>query len=994
MATTEIFEQLYRELNTAQREAVDAIDGPVMVIAGPGTGKTKILTLRIANILARTDTPPEAILALTYTVNGAAEMQHRLAGIIGEIAYRIPITTFHGLCDAVIHEHPEHFRSLSGRRIAEDSDRRRIMEELFRVGDGLDLLASFGDEPYYLSHSLRAIESLKTEGISADKLQDILSVQERNIRDADDLYHDKGRAKGKVKAEYTKELERIARLRELITLYRHYETALINEKLYDYSDMITHVRDALEHDEDFRLLLQEQYQYLLVDEHQDTNSAQNRIVELLSGFFDRPNLFIVGDEKQAIYRFQGASLGNFMYFRNRFKDVQLITLVENYRSGQHILDAAHGVRASLKPLVAQGNAPVSRVATVEASSVDAEYFIVGRLLQQSIESGTAPEQIAVLYRNNADGQELAGYLARMGVPHALEASLNLFDDEDVGRLMLLLEAVVDYGSPGALYPALYVPWLKVVPLDVFKLTGFCGRERNPYDVIASAKLMSEAHIAEPEALLRISRMLAHWQAAAKQDNTEDALALIIRDSGCLDALIQHPRGDEKLAKLRSLYDVARHLVHGNRTTTLNDLTTHLGYIRDNGIKLAVSAPRKPGKVRLMTAHSAKGLEFDEVYIIDAYEGHWPSKHPASPLKLPPAIYALTGAIETEDEADSDERNLFYVALTRTRRHATICWPSHNRDGNALERTRYVSLIDSNLVTTTDVSAFESDYAANGQIRFTAPMQTGPDLSDKVYLNELFIRQGLSVTALNNYLTCPWQYFYRNLVRIPEPSNIHLMYGNAVDRALERFFGLRNTGEQVDESRLIALFEETAHEQPFAEHELKRALEKGRVSLIGWYTKWHAGWPSRSDHQVKISGIMVPGIEGATINGKLDKVEYLDDTRVNIIDYKTGKPKSRNQIIGATKNSNGEYLRQLTFYRVLMDHWKDGRYQMEQGMIDFIDPDDRGNYHKEQFIITKKDADELMEQIAGVCKEIVDLAFWDRRCDDKDCRYCALRTLIG
>lgn len=983
------FQEEYNKLNKAQKQAVDAIDGPVMVIAGPGTGKTKILTLRIANILDKTDIGPEGILALTYSVNGAAEIQKRLAGIIGPAAHQVTITTFHALCESIIRDHGERFSDLIQRRLAQEADRRRLMEEIFTRAPYLKELQSFSDDPYYIGPALGAIEVLKRDGVSPAGLTGIIDKEEQRIQDAPDLKHEKGAHKGKMKADYREALDRLERLKELVHLYRDYEKGLAGQGLYDYSDMISRVRDALEGDEDLRLMLQEHYQYLLIDEHQDTNAAQNRIVELLAGFYDRPNLFIVGDEKQAIYRFQGASLENFMYFEKRFKVVKLIVLNENYRSSQSILDAAHGVRESKVPLTAKSGHPKRPILLYAASSPDEQFYGVARMVQQKIADGHAPEQIAVLYRKNTDGQEMAAMLAKLGVPYTLKAQMDVLDDPDIGRLLLLLRAVRHYGPPGPLYEALQVPWLGVPPLDVYKLNSFCsstsltaGGRRNPYDVIASTKLMSEAHLTEQEQLKELSGKFARWHTLALQEEAGSALETLVRESGCLASLVGHPQGQQKLAKLHAIYDLARSLVHGHRRTTLNDLMDHLAYVQDKGIRLEASVAHAPGRVLLMTAHSAKGLEFDLVYIINAYERHWPQPHRRSPLELP-------GGIDVEGE----EQNLFYVALTRARHEVLVAWPERDRQGKDLIQSRFIALIDPSLTSPVDAKQLEKEYIENRQIRFAQAVAQAPDLADKQFLNELFLRQGLSVSALNNYLTCPWQFFYTNLVRIPEAPSVYLMYGNAVDRALERFFQLRGTGEKADKSHLLEFFNQSAHDQPFQEHELAAALKKGSDALSGWYDQWHASWPSSNLNQQRIAGIPVPGVEGVTINGKLDKIELLGDDRVTVVDYKTGKPKSRNAIAGETKSSDGNYLRQLTFYRLLLDSFRDGKFKMEKGVIDFIDPDDRGRHHREEFLITPEQVAELEAKIKEVSQEILDLAFWDDSCDDTDCRYCALRQMM-
>src|SRR3989344_2490268 len=336
------FDELYKKLNKEQREAVDAIEGPVMVIAGPGTGKTQILTLRIANILRKTDVPLDAILALTFTEAGESAMRKRLVSTIGSPAYRVGIFTFHSFCNDIIKRFPEEFPRIIGSTNVSDIDKIVIIKDLIEKTP-LKLLRPYGDTFYYLHPTRQKISELKRENISPNEFSRLAAEKDKELKNVPDLLHKKGAYKGKMKGKYETMQKSIEKNKELLKLYVAYEKVLAERKLYDYEDMILEVIRSLEKKEDFRLRLQEEYQYVLADEHQDANNAQNKLLELLVSFHQNPNLFIVGDEKQAIYRFQGASLENFLYFQKKYKGARVIELVENYRSTQTILDAAYSI---------------------------------------------------------------------------------------------------------------------------------------------------------------------------------------------------------------------------------------------------------------------------------------------------------------------------------------------------------------------------------------------------------------------------------------------------------------------------------------------------------------------------------------------------------------------------------------------------------------------------------------------------------------------------
>jgi len=382
------FETRYAALNAEQKEAVDAIEGPVMVIAGPGTGKTEVLTLRIANIV-RHGAAPEKILALTFTESGAVSMRRRLSEFLGQEAYRVEISTFHGFGNRLIRDYPDYFPDIVGAVSITDIDQIGIVQKLIDTID-LSKLRPFGDSYYYLKDILHALDELKKQGVSPEQFSKIAADEKEVFYANPDLYNTAGKYEGKMKGKYDAGAKRVEKNLELVRVYEAYQAALRAAKQYDYSDMIMYVALALEKNEDFQKVLGATYDYFLVDEHQDTNDAQNKIIEFLADGGDDvprttyqvPNLFVVGDEKQAIFRFQGASLENFHYFKNRYKNVKLISLRNNYRSTQAILNAAQSVSPRETELVAKAG-HVERPANLAVlSAPDVEYYFIARKIKE------------------------------------------------------------------------------------------------------------------------------------------------------------------------------------------------------------------------------------------------------------------------------------------------------------------------------------------------------------------------------------------------------------------------------------------------------------------------------------------------------------------------------------------------------------------------------------------------------------------------------------
>ncbi len=991
----QLFDRLYKLLNAEQKEAVDAIDGPIMVIAGPGTGKTQILTLRIANILKKTDVPADAILALTFTNAAAANMRRRLVSIMGSEAYRVSIFTFHSFANHLIEHFPERFTNIAGFSNISDVDRIDIVRSLIDAGS-YTLLRPLGDKYYYVSEVLRAIGRLKQEGLSPDLFNAWIQQEVDALQSRDDLKHSKGPHKGKTKSKYQKQLRMLSKLTELESVYRSYQKELARGRWYDFDDALLQVIDALDEHEDFLREVQEEYQYFLVDEHQDTNGAQNRILELLTSFFDSPNLFVVGDEKQAIFRFQGASLANFLYFEEMFKRVRRITLTTNYRSHQGVLDAAHSLighsaEGITAPLVSKAAVPTEDVSikVFEFTADDEELLFLAESIQSKLEDGVPAHEIAVLYRQNSDVTSVADYFERLSIPFTIESGHGVMDDQDIRKLNLLMRALTDLDDNDALARTLFIDFLEIPIADAYEIIRRARAHSVPIFTLLTSS--SDVELTEPDTVSRYAKHLTDWKTSAANEPFLLFFEQVVRESGLLESIQRSSFHTEKFDKLVRLFDELKAHVRRRPFYTLEDYSIYLRILEEHNLTLEAKSRQVPNTVKLMTAHKAKGLEFDYVFIIHAYDGHWGGKRMRSLLHLPTRAGKQVRLIDDVE----DERRLFYVALTRARRDVFISYAAQAPDGRDRVPTQFIEEIREDLKTVTHGDSL--GYANKRPPLFVERKGIHGSKKYLEFVREHFLERGLSATALNNYLVCPWRWFYQNFFYTQFVQSVHQVKGTAVHKALEEFFKKRESDRSVSLDFLVEQLRVHVERSDLESSVAERIVRESCDALRGWHDTWHDSWTERSINELTVRGVLLDDIR---LSGKIDKLECLDEqcSLVRVVDYKTGKPKSRNEIEGITKTAKrhpgaGGYKRQLVFYKLLLDRFADGKYTMREGMIDFVEPNASGAYKRETFDILPEDTVTLEDTIRRVADEILNLQFWDRRCDDEHCKECAVRDVM-
>ena len=703
------FADTLRSLNVEQAEAVRQIEGPVLVVAGPGTGKTHILSARIGQILTQTDTAPYNILCLTFTDAGVQAMRERLLTLIGPEAHKVHIFTFHSFCNKVIQDNLDLF-ARQDLALLDDLERQEMIREIIdelphdhplKHGRGSDIY-------FYEKHLADLFKIMKTEAWTVDFVEkNIQNYVESLPNRAEYTYQNTRKGlwqKGDLKTQkLEEEQEKMKRLQSAVKLYPIFEKILRGHRRYDFDDMILWVIDAFEK---FQFLLrnyQEQYLYFLVDEYQDTNGSQNKILSQLISFWDNPNIFIVGDDDQAIYEFQGARLKSLVDFYHQYQNnIKVILLKENYRSTQNVLNISkrlidlnnlriinqlHNLKIE-KRLSAKGDFAESEVlpSVVEYPHRLHEIADIVHQLEILKANNIPLSNVAIIYARHREVENIIWLLDKRGIPYQTKRRINILDTPIIQNLRLILEYISKenekpFTADYLLFKILNINYLNVAQNDILKLAVYINQE-NAKQNLATENLdddvvfedlkkswrntlsnIPKLKFKDIKALKSISLSLEKWIKNAQNQSVLTLIEQIINQSGLLSWATNSPNKIWNLQILNTFFEFIKSETEKKQRLSLSNLLKTLEVLDKNRIAIQLvqnidnveSPSRMQGRVVLTTAHSAKGLEFDHVFLIDTVESEWENSRSGNNnrFKLPDTL-----TYTTEENAVEARRRLF------------------------------------------------------------------------------------------------------------------------------------------------------------------------------------------------------------------------------------------------------------------------------------------------------------------------------------------------
>ena len=1010
-------------LNTKQKEAVEYLDGPLLVLAGPGTGKTQLLSEKVAYILKNTDTNPENILCLTFTETGASNMRERLKSIIGKDGLKVNIGTYHAFGTDILTQYKNY---------AEDYDRKldsaidevtqfKIVRDIQNKLPGRDILR--GDN---VKDIISVISSAKSAGLSAD---DLAKIAEQNLEDSKvlseaispllknivprafkDSYENAYQPIYEILINYAdaqpilpgkdekgnyRLKDRVAnkKLLSIAKVMGEYDEYLRNNGLYDFDDMIQEAVRILKTDNGFKLTLQEHYQFIMLDEFQDTNPSQFAIIKQLTDY-EKPMIMAVGDDDQAIYEFQGALSTNLTDFQEYY-GANVIPLVENYRSTQEILDFSRKIinqapdRFADKELIAHKPAPEkTQIFRHEFLSSDMEYDFIARRIHQLIKTGVKQSDIAIISYKTKYFMPLLPYLkAQPEIKIAYEKRDNLFEDEVIHEILTLARFIYEIknnlSGNTSILEILAYPFFKLPMLEVIKVTSEARKDRKA--------IFERLATSENAEIKQVAEWLANLVAKSFTEPLEIMLDYIIGatelDSYRSPLLAYYTKDDEyrafnlyeNLASLRGR--LRKHF--GEKSLKLDDLIDMIDDYEAAEMTLNKTSPYKDADeaVQILTAHKAKGLEFEYVFIISADHVAWgKGKGNNNLLALPKNLMQIRHTGTT----DGEKLRILYVALTRAKNTLYITNSLHDFNDKAPDRLEYFEeYTDGDEVFSPLIPAGKVDchYEASASVssdktenlkHWLAPYtKLTPDM--RAIYRDRVKNWRMSASSLTSFIDIvyagPVEFFKRQILRAPaEPETEALAFGDLVHKTFEMV-----TNRRISDEEAVEYFLAELEKKDLPQDVMQKIREKGPADLAVSLSKF-----GEILRQGKAEVNLAPeklSIDGVPVTGKIDHILIDDNAKtIEIYDFKTGGYHKEKWRSHATLY---KYMLQLGFYKLLLNNSPTYRkYKVERAHILFVTPDKDEEVYDKVYEFNDEDEKELIDLMCTIYNMVETLKFMD------------------
>lgn len=934
--------------NEKQQEAIDILKGQVMLLAGPGTGKTFTVINRIEKMLSD-GVDPSSILCLTFSDAAASEMRQRLIKKMGVKASSVDIYTYHSFCNDIIKEYPSQFEMNGDVRLITDTEKITLMKECIDEAKLEYFVPARADKYFNTKNFISYVEKLKTKRISKEDYLDCLntnpSLRPRYKEIESEIYEREQAGKTQNKGRYA-ELEKIKtnieKAKELWTLYELYCNKMLNNNLIDFSDMINFVLNAFEEDESFLIKISNKYKYFLVDEYQDTNDLQNRIIFNLVDANDEKNIFVVGDDDQIIYGFQGAKSDNIENFLTKYPQTKVICLNENNRSTQTILDFSNLVVSqdlnrlenneyfkntyniskkltAKNPKIIEKDKKINRLQFAETIQ---EFNYIVDEIKNLVDSEACPtkdknekdlSQIAIIAKKRAELQTFSELLKAKNIPFQIDEGKSIFAIRSTILIYFYLKAMNNH----------------VLASD--KLFGLMLSEPFKLDIQDYNKILKEQRLLKNDRLndfISLMRTLTDWknpeiiskfletfdnlQTFATTNSLRNTIIEVVNRTGILEYFYKCPQNRiENISGIRKIISEAGNYQKTDDTRGLADFVCYLDDCLKNEIDICLDKDGSvQNAVQLMTYHGSKGREFEYVYLPNLISSSWEN------FRMPGEYKLITDEVFDKDieqlKKDSELLKLLFVGITRAKHSLTLSFADNN-ENKSQQITKYLSEFSNY-----DFNSMQFECEAEDLTKeFVRSISREVFDNRKAFQNEIQERIksiDLSPSRLNDYLDCPRKFFYLKVlgIDVEEADWDNANFGSVIHSILERAVKFaKEKGEYPDIKTVLEKFHTGMDSSRFSELAKKEKFIKLGEKLLMNYYPYFSQIPANRVENVEFSFYGV-SVGEDLVSGKIDRIEKNSDGTYSLYDYKTGKPTSEKQITQSGGKKN--YYNQLCFYK--------------------------------------------------------------------------------
>lgn len=895
-------------LNKEQLEAIRHNEGPLLIIAGAGTGKTTVITERIKYLILKKGVNPSEILALTFTEKAAQEMEERVDVAMPYGYTQMWISTFHSFCDRILRSEAIHIGlNPAYRLLTEAQSILFLRENLFKFR--LEYFRPLGNPNKFLEGMLSHFSRLKDEDISPDEY--LLWAQ-----------------KQKSKADENE----VKKTQELTNAYKTYEELKVKKGVMDFSDLISNALKLFRTRKNILATYQNQFKYILVDEFQDTNFAQNTLAILLAG--DRKNITVVGDDDQAIYRWRGAAIANIIQFKKHFPKAKVVTLTTNYRSTEEILNVSYQLIQHNNPdrlevkehinkkLVSMRKVRGDKVEFIHAARVEDEAEMVAKKIKELTRDQYRFSNVAILLRANDHSQPFIRAFERHKIPYQFLGPGRLFHQEEIKDLIAYLKVLYNFEDSSSLYRVLVMPIFGFESIEIAVLLNLAKKKN--YTLFEALEKTNEIFL-KPQTKEKVEKIAVmikrHLERIAK-DTAGQILYYFLEDSGLLKKLLKSEGDkDERRAKnIAKFFDKLKTFEVERQEATVFAVVDWIDLSMQMGESpLAADMDwAQNNAVNILTVHSSKGLEFPIVFIVNLVTQRFPTRERREQMPIPQEL--IKEILPTGDYHLQEERRLFYVAMTRARDHLFLTAANFYGEG---KRERKISPFAYEVLGEETIKKITSEQLDNRTMKQLSLIEwKQPTSRPASNLKPLsFSVTYLSYSQIQTFDICPLHYKLRYILKIPVPQTAAQSFGTSIHSTLRDFYQAWIRREKLQINKVLGLLEKNWINEGYTSKSHERsAFEKAKHILLKYLKK------NFSKKQIPIA-LELPFkfvIENLKIGGRIDRIDLLKDKKIEIIDYKTG-----NNIPDEKELENNL---QLTFYALAATHVNDKILNKKPGEV--------------------------------------------------------------